>query len=198
MLRFKACTLPKGSWYGDYQILLNITSNWDIEAGLDMKGKASNSLPTDMMQVYELPAEEFMDLMNQYIDYRRFILVRSLVRRAYFKKAFDDNMQEILIKRKEDEHQAICNATDIPNLFNLDLDQMEEDKDNGVEQKEISDSDIHMSQSLQRFRRYIKRGLVDKSYDPMSLKNRVELVDRGYAQLTDAETDHQKDLSELN
>ena len=51
---------------------------------------------------------------------------------------------------------------------------------------------------MQRFRRYIKRGLVDKSYDPMSLKNRVELVDRGYAQLTDAETDHQKDLSELN
>jgi hypothetical protein len=55
MLRFKACTLPKGSWYGDYQILLNVTSNWDIEAGLDMKGKASNSLPADMMQVYELP-----------------------------------------------------------------------------------------------------------------------------------------------
>jgi hypothetical protein len=42
---------------------------------------------------------------------------------------------------------------------------------------------------LQRFRRYIKRGLVDKSYDPMSLKNRVELVDRGYAKLTNAETD---------
>ena len=37
MLRFKAVTIPKGSWYGDYQILLNITSNWDIEAGLDNK-----------------------------------------------------------------------------------------------------------------------------------------------------------------
>ena len=45
-----------------------------------------------MMQVYELGADEFTELMDQYIDYRRFILVRALVRRAYFKKAFDDNM----------------------------------------------------------------------------------------------------------
>ena len=83
------------------------------------------------MQVYELGADEFTELMDQYIDYRRFILVRALVRRAYFKKAFDDNMQEILIKRKIDEHSAICSATDIPNLFTLDLDDYDDRLEQG-------------------------------------------------------------------
>ena len=83
MLRFKAVTLPKGSWYGDYQILLNITTNWDVEAGLDSK-KSQGSLPINMMQVYELPAQEFRDVCDNYPDLRKFILVRSMVRRAYF------------------------------------------------------------------------------------------------------------------
>ena len=55
-----------------------------------------------------------------------------------------------------------------------------------------------MCQVLQRFRRFIKKGQIDKNYDPMSLKNRVHMVLRGYADLTENELASQKDLSEMN
>ena len=66
--------------------------------------KNHNNLPSGMMQVYELPADEFKSIMDMHPEFRRFILIRSLIRRAYFKKAFDDNMQEILMQRKAVEH----------------------------------------------------------------------------------------------
>ena len=89
--RFQAVSLNKGSWFGDYQILLNIPCTWDIEAGLQDNKKSSANLPPNMMQLYELPGEEFVDLCDKNPAIRKFIIVRSLVRRAYFKKAFDDN-----------------------------------------------------------------------------------------------------------
>ena len=35
VLRSKLVTLKKGSWYGDYQIMLDQNSTWDLEAGND-------------------------------------------------------------------------------------------------------------------------------------------------------------------
>ena len=188
MLRFKAVTLPKGSWFGDYQILLNLTTNWDIEAGINSSKRGQNNLPADMMQVYELPADDFRNISDQYPEIRKFILIRSLVRRAYFKKAFDDNMQEILIKRKQVEHSAICSATDIPNMFDMDLEKVNDSDFDPPDN--ISLEDIRFSQALQRFRRHIKLSVMDKKLDPMNLKNRVDMTEQGYTAFTEAELVH--------
>ena len=85
-------------------------------------------MPPNMMQVYELTASEFNDVCDQYPDFRKFILVRSMVRRSYFKKAFDENIQEILIKRKKKENAKFCAATGKPNLFKLDLEDHDDEE----------------------------------------------------------------------
>ena len=39
LIRMKVVTLKMGGWFGDYQILLDLPSSWDLEAGNDKEYK---------------------------------------------------------------------------------------------------------------------------------------------------------------
>ena len=88
-----------------------------------------------------------MEIINQYPVFRRFVLIRSLVRRAYFKKAFDDNMQEILIRRKNHEHDITCQTNNSPNLFSIQGNDGN-DSDSGSQPSDLSPEDRRLSSLL--------------------------------------------------
>ena len=37
--RHKVVTLQEGAWFGDYQVMLNIVSSWDLVAGGDEESR---------------------------------------------------------------------------------------------------------------------------------------------------------------
>jgi hypothetical protein len=75
--QYKFLTLPLRSWFGDFQVLLGINSKWHIKAGVGEKN-------TGQMMSYELSSEDFLRISDDYPTYRREMLIRAGLRRAYF------------------------------------------------------------------------------------------------------------------
>ena len=91
-IRFKVMTLKKGSWFGDYNIMLNLPSNWDLVGGGDNERsnkKKPIGLPLDNIMVYTLEASFLRDILNEYPTFRAFIVNRSVLRKQYFLKTFE-------------------------------------------------------------------------------------------------------------
>lgn len=123
-----------GAWFGDYQILLNIPSNWELEAGSDAdysKKHRISGLPPNTILTYTLDKERFLKIVNQYPKIRSFIVTRALVRRAHFTKVFDDNLQVVLLRMKMSEHREKCEAEGIPNDFIEEPENLQDPSMNG-------------------------------------------------------------------
>ena len=60
---FEAVTLKGGSWFGDYQVMLNVKTDWDLVAGEHSEGKEHKRLrgiPSNhFVMTYQLPANFF-------------------------------------------------------------------------------------------------------------------------------------------
>ena len=96
-LKLKVVTLKKGSWYGDYQILLNVKSSWILEA---TRAPKHTHLPVNMIQVFLLSANRFRKYIDYYPEFRRWLLVRSNIRRAYWIKVYEENRHVFLLQDK--------------------------------------------------------------------------------------------------
>ena len=93
-MRLKVVTLKIGGWFGDYQIMLDLPSTWDLEAGSDKEFKNKhkiNFMPPDHIMVYKIEADRFKRIIDQHPAMRSMVVTRSLFRRAYFMKTFKDN-----------------------------------------------------------------------------------------------------------
>lgn len=97
--------LKEGSWFGDYQILLNVKSSFDLEAHEEKKSskKRVHIIPPGKVQVFELDAEKFLKIINRYPEYRRKVLMRANLRRCHFMKVFRENKHIYLLQRKIQE-----------------------------------------------------------------------------------------------
>ena len=103
----KAVTLKGGSWFGDYQVLLNVKTDWDMIAGTHTPGKEhlrARGLPLNHIMTYQLGAEFFRKAVDDYPTLRSLLIARSLFRRSYFRKSFNDNVQVILFRLKQRQH----------------------------------------------------------------------------------------------
>lgn len=74
--------LPQRSWFGDYQVMMGTHSTWAMIAG-HKKGPA-DPVEGNRMKVMNIDGEMFKRYVDEYPDFRRFIILRSTVRRAYF------------------------------------------------------------------------------------------------------------------
>ena len=122
-MRLKIVSLRSGSWFGDYQIMLGQASNWDLEAGGDHELKNVKKplgMPPNHVMIYKLDAEILKKTCNWYPRFRQHLVTRSLLRRQSFIKAYEDNKQIVLLKRKQEEHAKIAEAMGIKNDFNLE------------------------------------------------------------------------------
>ena len=106
---FEAVTLKGGSWFGDYQAMLNVKSDWDLIAGGHKDGqedgKRARGMPPNHIMTYELDSEYFRKACDVYPVFRSQLISRALVRRSYFQKTFNDNVQVLLLRQKQHEHK---------------------------------------------------------------------------------------------
>ena len=92
-------TLHEGSWYGDCQVLLNVKSHWDMDVVSQTK-KHLNRIAADKALIFSIDAVRFMKIANKYPEFRRYLLTRANLRRAYFTKVFLENRHELLLQTK--------------------------------------------------------------------------------------------------
>ena len=71
--------LSERSWYGDYQIMLNLESSFQLEAG-------SLNHNDQFVNVFKVKKELIIDLCTEYPLFRRFLMLRATQRRSYFVK----------------------------------------------------------------------------------------------------------------
>jgi CRP-like cAMP-binding protein len=76
--------LPKGSFFGDYQILFQITSNvsFKVPSGIDV-------------QLMVLKKNTFLSLCSEYPRYASFLRQRALQRRCYFQELIDQAPKKV-------------------------------------------------------------------------------------------------------
>ena len=89
VIRQKTITLKKGSWFGDFQIMLDKATTWDVQAGSDYEWNSHNrplGMPHEHILTYVIDAEKFIKLANRYPKFRSHIVTRSVLRRSYFKR----------------------------------------------------------------------------------------------------------------
>ena len=69
VFRHKCVTLKKGSWYGDYQILTHVTSDWELVAGGDHEfdiSKKPKGMKSDHILCYQISKELFTSIIDEY------------------------------------------------------------------------------------------------------------------------------------
>ena len=79
--------------------------------------------------VYMIEADRFRAILDMYPDYRSFVVIRSVMRRSYFKKTFEENKQVVLFKMKKQAHLAVVSAMGIENLYDQRSDDEDDDND---------------------------------------------------------------------
>mmetsp|Transcript_24382 Transcript_24382/g.28648 ORF Transcript_24382/g.28648 Transcript_24382/m.28648 type:complete len:274 (+) Transcript_24382:739-1560(+) len=207
-MRHKCITLKKGSWFGDYQILVGVPSEWDLVAGGDSEfniSKKPKGMPRDHILIYKIPSARLITILDKYPLFRSFIVTRSLIRRSYFMKVKNDNMQVLLFEKKKEQHMNVVSALGIRNDFMAGEDSDDEHQDENGEsalslaiapdENATSDELRQRKEKLARylsksntkkkllrdaiklFKRNMQRIVKNKRYDPLHLRNRIELQD---------------------
>ena len=126
-IRQKVVRLKEGSWFGDYQILLDVKSTWQMEASQVSKNtKGLHKIPAGKVQVFKLNKDMFMDTCNRYPEFRRWLLMRANLRRCHFMKVFEENRHIFLLQEKIDQLKKYNHEMGLDhnnNIFDTEEDQ---------------------------------------------------------------------------
>lgn len=89
--------LIERSWYGEYQVLLNAESTFNMQAGVNK----SSDIP--LVKIMSIDAVRFRRYADEYPTFRRFMLLRCSVRRAYTNFRLKMCAYESFLKNRLDE-----------------------------------------------------------------------------------------------
>ena len=95
-LRVPVVKLRDGGWYGDYQILLSVKSDWHLEATAAPK-KKTKGYPDNAIQILKIDDETFLKICHQFPEFRKHLLQRAKIRRCHWKKVFEENRHYCLL-----------------------------------------------------------------------------------------------------
>lgn len=109
MYRIEVVKLQEGAWFGDYQIMVNMKSTWELVASQGSKEKSGSTgrIGKGKVQVFELDKHKFTEIYNMYPEYRRFIFLRANLRRTHWLKVFEENRHHWLLEKKVEEQKRI-------------------------------------------------------------------------------------------
>ena len=94
-------SLPKCSWFGDFQLLLKLDSTFQLIAGEpDTENKGAKDGCQDLIQTYSIDGETLIELLQEQPSFHRFVLLRSVRRRAHFLGILDDIINYTELERK--------------------------------------------------------------------------------------------------
>jgi signal-transduction protein with cAMP-binding, CBS, and nucleotidyltransferase domain len=82
-----------------------------LEAGTEKEYSLKQiitNLPPKMIMTYTIHKDIFMEIVDKYPRVRSFLVTRSVLRRAYFSRIFEENKQIVLMKKKQAQHRILC------------------------------------------------------------------------------------------
>ena len=87
---------------------------------LNMRKNKKSYYDSNQVKVFKMPAETFLDLCNDYPDYRRFLLLRATMRRTHFLKVFQElkHTKELYLKKDLDSEERLA-ARDELDVFGV-------------------------------------------------------------------------------
>lgn len=98
--------------------------------------KRARGVPSNAYTLtYQIDADVFRKILDSYPRFRSFVITRSLVRRSYFLKSLEDNVQVELLQRKLKQHRRLCEKYGMENDFEAAIDDVE-DEEAGKQVKE--------------------------------------------------------------
>lgn len=81
---FVIANLIEGSWFGDFNIFFNLTSQYQYVASASLPGNESSE-EIDQVRCLLCPAARLLSLCEEYPKVARFLYKRALIRRNYFR-----------------------------------------------------------------------------------------------------------------
>ena len=77
--------LPAQSWYGDFQIILNMKSTFELSSGVPMRRTKRMKKQKDFKtQIFTIGADKFRELLDEDAEFKRCVTLRATKRRAHF------------------------------------------------------------------------------------------------------------------
>ena len=104
MMKFEMVTLPEGSWYGDYQVLIKSSTAYELSVKTPTV-KALNRIAEDQALVFDINGDKFLKICERYPDYKRFLMTRANLKRAYFIEVHQENRHELMLQTKIVNHK---------------------------------------------------------------------------------------------
>ena len=95
--------LREGSWYGEFQILLGVESNFELEASFPHDRHSWYPKREDyqnFIQIFKLSKNVIKNLHKEFPEFSRFLILRALQRRCFFMKVFQHSQNYLEFKRK--------------------------------------------------------------------------------------------------
>ena len=106
--KIKVVTLRPGAWFGDYQIMVNVKSSWELQASKGSQGQGVvGRISSEKVQVFELAKDRAEVIYNLYPEYRRFHFLRASLRRTHWLKVFEENRHQWLLQKKIEEQKLV-------------------------------------------------------------------------------------------
>ena len=172
--------LPERSWFGDYQVLMNSTSTFNMIAG-----NCKNDTQNPLVKMMHIESSCFTGYVNEYPHFRRFLILRSSVRRAYLNYkmkmcSYEGYLKQALLEFEEEEPDCI------------------RDEAFAIEAEATPGTKIYFAQQVvNKFIGELKKVGSQGDLDVMSLENRSYLLANGYLDIGNAKESSDKDVNNL-
>lgn len=184
----------EGSWFGDYQIMLNVRSSWDLQATREPKEKSQvvANIPPGLVQVFSLEKHKFMKIVHRYPSMRRWLRMRANLRRSHFKKVFEENRHIYLLNEKKMLQEKYFNEIGRP----LDLSIESEDENHDIFGEILPRKLTKEEKAKKKMWKLLNREFHEfrlrarsKHYNPMDLHNKVDFLTNQYIKIHPSEQD---------
>jgi len=81
--------LPEGSWFGDYEIFMNMKSQYTYVATTDMSREdhavCADPVEDKRVMLFNIPKDKFRVLLNEFPNANSFFFSRAIMRRNTFR-----------------------------------------------------------------------------------------------------------------
>ena len=104
-MRFEMVTFSEGSWYGDYQVLIKTNTAYELSVKSPTI-KALNRIAEDQALIFEINGDKLIKICERFPNFKRFLLTRANLRRAYFTEVYLENRHELMLQTKIENHKA--------------------------------------------------------------------------------------------
>ena len=78
--------MPEGSWFGDFNAFMNVSSAFTYQACSEDQQETSKEEGSQRVMVLMCPVSKFIPMINEFPECKKWMIHRALIRRNYFRR----------------------------------------------------------------------------------------------------------------